>query len=62
LDGEGGSGGVVLVDTVKGVPRVVGKGVAVVEEVWGDPVKRDVEVVEGGEGHLGVVQNSQLQY
>ena len=51
---EGGGGTIDFVDTVEGVPRVVGKGVAVIEEVGGDPVKRDVEVVDRREGHLGL--------
>ena len=62
--GEGGGrlGDIILVRAVKRVPSVVGKGVAVVEEVGGDPVKRDVLVREGREGHLVGVQDSQLQY
>jgi hypothetical protein len=52
LDSEGRGRAIDFVDPVEVVPRVVGKGVAVIEEVGGDPVKRDVEVVDRGEGHL----------
>ena len=61
---EGGSGGgeVSLVDVVENVPRVVGEESAVVVDVGGDRVKRDVEVVDRREGHLVGAHNSQLQY
>ena len=62
LESSGGRGEVDLIDVVENVPRVVGEESAVVVDVGGDRVKRDVEVVDRREGHLVGAHNSQLQY